>query len=76
MLRDAYGDKFIEPGQVQLGDHALARKPGRTDITGVVITLTAKTATIQERVRFSPTGPWYEYAFKVPRSELLYIVRP
>jgi hypothetical protein len=74
-LREAYGDRFIEPAKVQVGDHALARRLGREDISGEVVRLTKTTATIKQRWRIGP-GPWSEHEFKVPRSEILYVVRP
>lgn len=74
-LRAAYGDRLITPDLVHVGDHALSRKKGREDISGEVVRLTTRSATIKQRYRNGP-GPWFEQEFVVDRADLLYIVRP
>jgi len=63
--------------QVADGIHARirGRAGGHGDVTGDVISTTPRSVKVRSRWRASPTGPWFEHIFTVPRRQIDAVAR-
>ena len=59
--------------EIRIGDSVAAYRPG--GLTGDVISVGRVNVKIHTRVRFAPSGPWYDQTHTVPREQVIAVYR-